>query len=164
MVRQICGVLVALSTVLLLFGCSPLIAEYSLDAYRNATTLKAEVAALVEKSGETYASHKGEAEELTTKIDAAYEFAAGIPNNTLSARQWQILRDPEGGLYGGFIRQWREKGKTSPFFRKEMKQQLNAAFDRIICLEVSKQRARSCASASTSAGFAVLEPAAGTLR
>ena len=164
MVRQAYGVLVALGVVLLLFGCTSLIAEYSLDAYRNATTLKAEVAALVEKSGETYTSHKDEAEELTTKIDAAYEFAAGIPSNALSARQWQILRDPEGGLYGGFIRQWREKGKTSPFFRKEMKQQLNAAFDRIICLEVSKQRARSCVSTSTSAGFEVLKPARGILR
>jgi hypothetical protein len=140
-VRGVCAVLV---TAIWLIGCAPLISEYSLDAYKNATTLKAEVGAMVDKSGDAYASREDEVEALTTKIDAAYEFAAGLPDNALSTGQWQRMRDPEGGLYGGFVRLWREKTKTSPFYRKEKKKQLGAAFDYIICLEVNKRRARAC--------------------
>src|SRR5262245_11648570 len=111
--------------------------RYSLDAYKSATTLKAEVAALVDKSDDDYASHAAEVDTLSIKIDAAYEFAAGLPNNTISTQQWQLMRDPEGGLYGGFVRVWKEKGMTSAFYRKEKKKQLEAAFDYIICLEVN---------------------------
>ena len=132
-------------------SCGPLISDYSIDAYKNATTLKAETEALVAKSGQSFASMRQEIDANTTKINAAYEFSAGLPYNSLSTQQWQILRDPDGALYGWFIKYWKTSGTISPAFRSEFKQQLNDAFDTIICLEANKKAATAChSSAETS--------------
>ena len=134
-----------LCVLFLLSGCAPLIAEYSLEAYKNATSLKAEALDLIDKSGEPYARRREEAEALTTKINAAYEFAAGTAYNQLSARQWQILRDPNGQLYGGYITFWKRRGTMSnPRFRMHAKNLIGAAFDEIICLEANKQALKPC--------------------
>jgi hypothetical protein len=144
---RIAGWVRALCVVLLLGGCAPLISEYSLDAYKNATSLKAETLGLIDKSGDKFATHKSEVDALTIKIDAAYEFAAGIPNNQLSAAQWQILRNPEGNLYGGFVRLWAKQGTLSPAYRAGKKKEISDAFDQIICLEVNKKETKGCAAA-----------------
>jgi hypothetical protein len=136
--------------VLFMAGCAPLISEYSLDAYKNATSLKAETLALIDKAGEKYASHKDEAEALTTKINAAYEFAAGLSDNSQSAQQWQLLRNPDGGLYGGFIRIWKA-GPLPPVFRDDKKIQIGRAFDEIICLEINKKETQRCTGAAAAA-------------
>jgi hypothetical protein len=133
----------ALLIALLLGACAPIISEYSLDAYKNATSLKAETFALVDKSGGKFRDHQKEVEALTTKIDAAYEFAAGLPNNELSAAQWRLMRNPERGLYGGFIRIWKQ-GPLPAEFREDKKKQLGAAFDEIICLEINKKETQRC--------------------
>jgi len=125
-------------------ACAPLIADYSLEAYKNATTLKAETMALVGKSHEPYSQHVEEVEAHSTKLAAAYEFAAGTPYNQLSARQWQILLDPERALYGGFVQLWQASGTVSPAFRDEFRGQIAEAFDLIICLEANKQRRSAC--------------------
>lgn len=132
---------------LLLAGCAPIISEYSLDAYKNATSLKAETLAMVDKSGEKYAAHRDDVDALTVKISAAYEFAAGIPNNDLSATQWQIVRNPDGNLWGGFVRVWSSQGTVSPAFRLGIRKNISDAFDQIICLEVNKKESKSCAAA-----------------
>jgi hypothetical protein len=132
-----------------LAACAPLISEYNADAYKNATTLKAETLSLIDKAGDSYGSRRIEAEALTTKVDAAYEFAAGLPNNQISAQQWQILRNPDGNLYGGFVRLWRKAGKLGDVYRSEKKAQLAAAFDYIICLEANKKDSKSCSSIAT---------------
>ncbi len=136
----------------LLQGCGSLIAGYSLEAYKNATTLKAETAALIDKSGESYSSHKAEVEALNTRINAAYEFAAGIPHNELTAAQWQILRDPNRDLYGGYIRDWSRAKTVSPAFREAKKIQIGRAFDFIICLEANKQAAQQCSTTRATVG------------
>jgi len=126
-------------------ACSSLpIADYSLEAYKNATSLKAETAALVAKSSQPYARHAEEVDALNVKIDAAYEFAAGIPSNQLSAEQWRLLRDPDGNLYGGFVVFWRARGSVSGAFRDEFAIQIDEAFDEIICLEANKQALVRC--------------------
>jgi hypothetical protein len=135
----------------LLTSCAPLIAEYSLEAYKNATTLKAEVAGLIDKSGERFATRKAEVEALTTRINAAYEFAAGLPNNQIAAAQWQLIRDPAGGLYGDFVAIWMRAGTLSPAFRAEKKRQIGQAFDYLICLEANKQAPTSCQAAAAAA-------------
>ena len=128
-------------------GCNSLpIAEYSLQAYTNATTLKAETLALVAKADEPYSRHVAEVEVLNVKIDAAYEFSAGTPNNRLSAEQWNIMRDPNHNLYGGLVRMWRENGRLSPYFLGEARAQIAEGFDYIICLEANKQAASACRS------------------
>jgi hypothetical protein len=137
----------AFCVVLLLACCAPIIADYSLDAYKNATTLKAETFALIDKSGEKYISHKAEAETLTTKVNAAYEFANGLANNSLSAQQWQIMRNPNGNLYGGFIRLW-QRGPLPPAFREDLKTSIGRGYDEIICLEINKKDTQRCFSAA----------------
>ena len=137
----------ALQIALLLAACAPIISEYSLDAYKNATSLKAETFALVDKSGGRFKDHQRDVEALTTRIDAAYEFAAGLPANELSARQWQTLRNPQGGLYGGFLSIWKQ-GTLPAEFREEKKRQLGKAFDEIICLEVNKKETQRCTGAT----------------
>jgi hypothetical protein len=143
-VRRVWLHLVLWLGILLLGGCASLIADYSLDAYKNATTLKAETAALIDKAGESYSQHKVDVDALTTKINAAYEFSAGLPSNQISAQQWQILRDPNGNLYGGFVAQWRHKGSLSMAYRSDKKMQLGRAFDYIICLEANKKESTPC--------------------
>lgn len=130
--------------VIWLTGCAHQIAEYSLEAYKNATSLKAETGALIDKSGEPYARHVEDVDELTVKINSAYEFSAGTPRNAISAAQWNILRDPDGNLYGGFVSTWKDEGTTSAAYRKAKKRQVNRAFDYIICLEANKQTFKPC--------------------
>jgi hypothetical protein len=127
-------------------ACTPLIAPYSLDAYKNATDLKAETQALIGESGEPYSQHTTDVKALSVKLDAAYEFANGIPKNQISATQWKILVDPNGNLIGGFLRTWSSQGTTSPAYQQEKKAQIGRAFDFIACLEVNKQQAKSCSS------------------
>lgn len=127
-----------------LAACAPLIAEYSLEAYRNATTLKAETVALIDKSTEPYSRHAEAAEALSVRIAAAHEFAAGLPANQISARQWALMRDPDRALFGGFVRFWRSSGTVSPAFRDEYRGQISEAFDYIICLEANKQSRARC--------------------
>jgi len=129
-----------------LWSCAPLISQYDAESYKNATSLKAEVEALVDSSSEDYVIHKKDVEELTTKVNIAYEYAAGIPNNTISARQWDVLRDPDGTLYGEFIRVWKQQRTLGPVFRSEVRKQLDEAFDYIICLEANKKVTEACSS------------------
>jgi hypothetical protein len=139
--------LVAVILCSALCGCGSLISEYSIEAYKNATTLKAETLALVDKSTSDYSRNAKDVDELTTKINAAYEFSAGLPSNELSARQWDILRDPNGNLYGGFVKRWKTSGRVSPAYRDEKRDQLGQAFNYIICLEANKKEAKSCTQA-----------------
>lgn len=143
------AVFILLAVGLLVGACAPLIAQYNPEAYKNATSLKAETLSLIDKSGEAYSTRKKEVEVLTTKIDAAYEYVAGLPNNQITAQQWQILRDPNGVLYGAFVRVWQRQGTVSPAFRTQYKLQMAEAFDQIICLEANKQAATSCARVAT---------------
>lgn len=133
-----------LLVLLLVDGCAPIISEYSIDAYKNATSLKAETLALIDRSGEKYGKLKPEIDALTTRIDAAYEFAAGLPQNQLATEQWQLLRNPEGNLYGGLVGVWRKQGTVSAAYRSGKKFEIAAAFDRIICLEVNKKDSQTC--------------------
>ena len=136
---------VVVFSALLLAACSTLpVGEYSLEAYKNATTLKAETLAMVAKSTDSYSRHAEEVEVLNVKIAAAYEFAAGTPNNQISAEQWRLLRDPDGDLYGLFLNYWRQRGHLAPAQSEQLGAQISEAYDYIICLEANKQAQTSC--------------------
>ena len=130
--------------ILALVGCTPLIGPYSPTAYQNATSLKASTLALMEKAKEPYATHQREIESLTVEIDKAYEFVNGIPSNSISARQWSILKKPDGDLLGKFMLRWKERGTLTPTFIDEFKGPVADAFDEIICLEANKKEATKC--------------------
>lgn len=121
-------------------GCAPGISLYSEHAYDQAVTLKISSLRLIERANEPYNDHAQDVEALMYEIDKAYEYAKGRPRNELSARQWKILKDPDGQLLGGFIIRWKEQKTLSPVFITEAKGVISDAFDTVIGLESGKIR------------------------
>lgn len=80
-------------TCLLLSTCTSIISDYSLEAYKNATSLKARSLALIDLSASPYSKHEDKTSALMLDINTAYEFAAGIPKNKISALQWNLIRN-----------------------------------------------------------------------
>jgi hypothetical protein len=137
-------VLTLLTVTALAPACAPVSAGYSPVAHNVATSLKADTLALIDRAGDPYDSHAVQVDALTARIDQASALAASTPQNSLAARQWSVLRDPERGLYGGTIKLWRTQGALSPTYRDQKKIQIGRAFDYIACLEINKQQAQSC--------------------
>ncbi len=130
--------------VFLLVGCAPLIGPYSPTAYQNATSLKATTLALMGKANEPYATHQKDVEALLVETDKAYEFVNGIPSNSISAKQWSILKERDGKLLGKFVFRWKEKSTLTQTYIDEFKGLIADAFDEIICLEANKKEATKC--------------------
>ncbi len=126
-----------------LAGCQATISPFSQRAYEQATSLKVEALALMDKAVRPYAEQKAEIEALRLDIDKAYEYARGRPNNEVSANQWKILRDPERNSLGGFLRRWELRGTLPPAFIAEARGLVADGFDTIIELESGKRKADS---------------------
>ncbi len=141
--RQHAAVLLV-ALFLCLAGCAPLIGPYSPTAYKNATGLKAETLSLMDKAASPYTENEGKVEALQIEIDKAYEYVHGIPSNDLSARQWAILRKPDGDLLGRFFGRWKAEGTLKPAYISEFKGIISDAFDEIICLEANKKAVNQC--------------------
>jgi len=125
-------------------ACAPMIGPYSPTAYQNATSLKAETLALMDRATLPYPENEQRVQELMVKIDAAYEYVNGIPSNSISAQQWMLLKNPDGNLLGKFFLRWKEKGVLSPEYISEFKSLISKAYDEIICLEANKKNAADC--------------------
>jgi len=136
--------LLALSLLLALVACDPLISRFSDEAYRNATSLKARSLALIGQSGAPFATEADAVAQLLVDVDAAYEFVKGRPGNEISAAQWDLMRNPEGALLGGYMALWQRSGRVSPLAREDAGEVISAGFDRIICLEINKREPRAC--------------------
>lgn len=140
-VRSLTRAAALLALALLFAACSALIAPYNETSYRYATSLKPEALMLMARATGEYAGHAAEVDALMLKVDQAYEYAAGLPNNAESARQWAILKDPEGHLLGGFMRRWKDQHRLgAAFIANASKDTVGPAFDAIIALEASKIR------------------------
>ena len=120
---------------LLFGGCFSLIAKYDNIAYQQATSLKVESLALMDKAVEDYTKHENEVNELKLKVEKAYEYAKVRPKNELNTQQWEDVKDPNKNLLGGFIKRWKEKGQFSALFVNEAKGNVSKAYDQIIGLE-----------------------------
>ena len=127
---------------------NPSVGKFNNKAYENATSIKARALALVDLSAEPYTKHEQTAVTLMTDVSAAREFSAGLPNNSISAAQWDAIRDPQRNLLGGYIGKWKARtgAGMAEFFRKEVKTQLSRAFDYLICLEANKGAAKPCSN------------------
>jgi hypothetical protein len=132
----------AFAACVLLAACS-LIAPYDQAAYDKATSTKAEALALMEKATGSYSSHQKEIEEVSLNIDKAYEYDRGRASNVETIKQWELLRDPNGHLFGGFLRRWHERDSLNQDYVKEKKPDVADAFDQIIGLERGKRRTTS---------------------
>lgn len=134
----------ALLMLLALTGCSALIGPYSPTAYENATSLKAEVLVTLGKANTPYSDNEAEIEEIKLKAEQAYEYVKGVPENQLSTKQWEILKDPNGDLLGKFLKRWKERSTLSDILIEDYQKLATDAFDEIICLEANKKEATEC--------------------
>jgi hypothetical protein len=135
-----------LSFLLSVSCCTPLIGPYSPTAYQYATSLKAETLALMDKADNSYNSQKEKVEALVVELRKAHEYVKGVPSNSISAQQWDILIREDGDLLGKFFTRWRERGELSKILIIEFKQIISDAFDEIICLEANKKEPSRCGS------------------
>jgi hypothetical protein len=137
--RKRLGVALALAIAMLTSGATcGRIAPYSEEAYRQAVTLKVDALAVMDSATTPYADHAKQVQELLHRVDQAYEYAKGRPNNEISTRQWEVLRADSGASLGSFFVRWKERGTLSPTFVKEAKGQIALHFDQIIQLESGK--------------------------
>jgi hypothetical protein len=116
------------------------IAPFDQAAYDKGTGAKAEALALMGKATGSYTSHLAEIEKVNLTIDKAYEYDKGRSKNAITIQQWEILRDPDKHLFGGFIRRWREKGSLNSEYINEKKKDIADAFDQITGLEIGKRK------------------------
>lgn len=128
--------LVAVATVI--FSCTRTIAVFDQHAYENATSLKAEALALMDEATTPFSQLDAEVKDLMIRVEAAYEYARGLPENEITAEQWEILAAPDGSLLGGFFALWAQQGTMSAAGIAASKSNVAAAFDTIIELEAAK--------------------------
>ena len=119
------------------FECSRQISLFNPTAYEYAVSIKVESLALMDKAVEPFENHKSEVTELKLEIEKAYEYAKGIKKNEITVQQWDILKNPERNLLGGFLKRWEEE-QLSKTFVGEAKNLISQAFDTIIGLESGK--------------------------
>lgn len=129
----------------LLLACTPLAPEYSVEAYTQATRLKAESLDLLSRATGPVAGEQAQVDSLRLDVDRAYEFAKGLPNNEIVTQQWALMRDPKGHLLFGVLRLWEaHPSGLGAEFAGEARDGISEAFDTIICLEINKRAANAC--------------------
>ena len=71
----------------------------------------------MDKAEEPFERHRSEVDVLSIKIEKAYEYAKGRPENEIAAQQWQLLKDPDRNLLGGFMKRWQARSTLQGFNR-----------------------------------------------
>lgn len=122
-------------------GCAPAIAPYSPAAYELAVDAKVDALRLMDVAEYAAVDEKRRIDTMLRDLDRAYEFALGRPRNEYSTKQWELMRDPEGHLLGGFITRWQHQEHLSASFIAAARPLIEQAFDAIIGLESGKLRA-----------------------
>lgn len=135
------------------FACAACVSApgYSLESYKMATSLKAEVQSLASDSAEDYSAHAADVKALNIKMQAAFNYAAGLPDNTIVAGQWRKMLAPEEPLYASFVNRWRANGHFSVAEAANYSDLMGRAFDQIICAEANKQALTKCGGGRPSA-------------
>jgi hypothetical protein len=130
------------SLAALLLGCVT-ISTYSEAAYRQATSLKIDALNLMDKAVEPFDQHREEVSALRSELEKAYEYNRGRPDNQLSTKQWEILKDSSRNLIGGFLRKWETDKTLSATFIVEIKSVVSDAFDQVAWLESGKLKPKN---------------------
>lgn len=136
------GSIIIFIVLLLSIGCTPLIARYDQYSYQEAISLKVDAVNLIASATDSISKHLLEVNAVNTRIEKLYEYEKGKPNNTITTQQWEILKNPDRNLYGGFIKEWKNNGKLKPVYVSDKQDQIGKAFDVIIKLEAHKIRER----------------------
>lgn len=119
-------------------GCTPTIAPFSAHAYEQAVDLKVDALRVISRAEEPFGKHEKRIEALSLRMEKAWEFAKGRPQNEESAAQWTLMQDPDGYLLGGLLQRWESEGALSYPFIQEAGSLIESAFDTIIGLESGK--------------------------
>jgi hypothetical protein len=131
--------LFTLLVLLMLAGCST-ISPFELKAYEQATAIKVDALALMDKSIESYANHASAIEKLRIDVEKAYEYAKGRQKNEESTQQWIFIKSPEKKSLGGFLVKWQKDNTQSANFVNEAKGEIAKHFDQVIELESGKRK------------------------
>ena len=127
-----------LFSICLLFSQCKTISVFDQYAYTQGTALKVDAMNIMNKATQPYASQMAGIEEVTTRIEKAYEYEKHRPKNLFTVKMWEIVKNPDRNLFGGFIKRWKEKDTLSATFITEAKIQVGEAFDMIVELESKK--------------------------
>jgi hypothetical protein len=139
------GWLAPIAIVFLLAGCvQP--AQFDTSASKAAAQMRDDTLALIDKSGDKYATRKPEVDTLMARYQAAQESAAKNEANKAVAEAWQIIIGPKSGSAGEYFDMWRRSGTMSPGIRKLKKPQIARQFGLIVCMEDSKPGGPGCST------------------
>ncbi len=126
-------------------GCYT-ISTFDQYAYQQTTSLKVDALALMDLAVDSASTHFAEINDITTRIDKAYEYEKLRPKNEISAGMWDILKNPDRNLLGGFLKRWQERQLLNAAYIEDKKEQIARAFDIIAGLESSKLKAEEAQS------------------
>ena len=120
-----------------LYGCA-LTAPYDQFVYKESTSLKVDALKLMDKAIQPYDSQQTAVEKLNDQLEKLFEYELHRRKNGIRVSMWQLLRNPEKNLLGGFLKRWKESGKLNEPFIEEAKKQVGRAFDQLAELESGK--------------------------
>jgi hypothetical protein len=122
------------------FSCKPTISLYDQYAYTQATSLKVDLQNLaMESASVNYEAAKPDIDKVNIELQKAYEYNKGRDNNSLSAKQYEILL-AEDHFYKSFLKDWKLKGKESTVMAENVYEQIGDLMDQIIKLENGKNK------------------------
>jgi hypothetical protein len=130
--------IVILSSACLIQSSCVTTAPYDQYVYKESTSLKVDALKLMDKAEKPYNTQEKEIEKLTDQLDKLYEYEVHRKKNQLRIQMWDLLRNPEKNLLGGFISRWKNEGQLSPGFITEVKIIVGKAFDQLAELESGK--------------------------
>jgi hypothetical protein len=118
------------------------ISDYDQTSYQNATNLKVDTLALMDKATGDYGDHAKDIADLNVEMDKAYEYDNGRPLNTITMAMWDDLRKS----YQAFLADWKRKGSLNQTTVRDYTvgpsgtTGISAEFDQIIELESGKNK------------------------
>jgi len=129
------SIILPLTLILLGSGCSNTMPKFDQNAYEKSVSLKVDSLSLIAKSTKPYKTYQNEIDNLTLRIEKAYEYAKGKPNNEIITKQWEIIKNPNAHQIGGYLKRWKEKNQLSKAFIEEAQKTIAKGFDQVIGLE-----------------------------
>jgi len=133
--------LLFLGTAAAFWGCNlmgPTIASYDQYAYIQTTSLKVDALNLMDSAIYSYQSEIKNVATVKINIQKLYEYDKNRAKNGITVKQWQILMDTNGHLFGGFLIRWRNSGKLKKAFIDDVKAIVDSSFSQIARLESRK--------------------------
>jgi hypothetical protein len=115
-----------------------IVAPYDQYVYAQTTGIKVDALKLMDRADKTYSSQSEAINKFTDQLDKLYEYELHRKNNSIRITMWQLLRNPDKNLLGGFMQKWKKENSLSGVFIGEAKIQVGKAFDQLSELESGK--------------------------